>query len=43
MKEVKGIKNKDFQFYFFFDLANNNVGRSVNQSITKKSLLAWIF
>ena len=28
----------DFQFYFFFNLPNNNVGGSVNQSIIKKGL-----
>ena len=32
----EGIKNRDFQFYFFFNLPNNNVGGSVNQSIIKK-------
>ena len=31
-----GKKNRDFQFYFFFNLPNNNVGGSVNQSILKK-------
>ena len=29
-------KKTDFQFYFFFSLPNNNVGRSVNQSIINK-------
>ena len=32
----EGIKNRDFQFYFFFSLPSNNVGGSVNQSIIKK-------
>ena len=36
MKE--GNKSKDFQFYNFFNLANNNVGRSIIQSIIKKLL-----
>ena len=31
-----GKKNRDFQFYFYFNLPNNNVGGSVNQSIIKK-------
>ena len=29
-------KNRDFPFYFYFNLPNNNVGGSVNQSIIKK-------
>ena len=32
----EGIKNRDFPFYFYFSLQNNNVGGSVNQSIIKK-------
>ena len=38
MKEA--IKSKDFQFYFFSNLANNNVGKSVNQSIIKNVLIS---
>ena len=34
----EGIKIRDFQFYFYFSLPNNNVGGSVNQSIIKKGL-----
>ena len=34
----EGIKNRDFTFYFFFNLPNNNVSGSVNQSIIKKGL-----
>ena len=37
---IGGKKNTDFQFYFYFNLPNNNVGGSVNQSIIKKGLIA---
>ena len=37
----EGIKNRDFPFYFYFSLQNNNVGGSVNQSIIKKKGLRY--
>ena len=38
MKE--GNKKQRFSILFFSNLANNNVGRSVNQSIIKKVLIS---